>query len=78
MATNVCPSVAQAIQFLAAHARIIRVVHGWMGTIHPVSVGFMKPSIYPSPVRATILFSTSLPWYDMERPPEVTVMDRKI
>ena len=60
---NKCPTLAQAAQFLAAHARIICVVHSQIGTTHPVMVGFVKPTHYPSPANALVLFATSIPTY---------------
>jgi hypothetical protein len=57
-------TLAKTIQFLVAHAKLLHDVHTYMGTMHPVTVGFTKATQPPSPATVSTLFSTSLPIYN--------------
>jgi hypothetical protein len=71
MAVDKQPTLSQAAQFLATHGRIIRTVHRQMGTLHPVTIGVVKPANYPSPATASMVVSMSLPIYHNSHDKEI-------
>src|SRR5260221_14656242 len=63
--------LADCVQFAAAHAIVIKTIHLHIDTPTPVMIGFLKLTEYPSPARASVIFSTSLPCYKTHPDQEV-------
>ena len=61
MALDKGASLMDAAQFLAAQARVLRNFHYLADTCAPAAIGFVKCAVRPSPIPASIIFSTSLP-----------------
>ena len=61
MALGKRASLMDTVQFLAAQARVLTLFHRLVGTQVPSTIGFVKCDVYPSPIPASTVFSTSLP-----------------